>query len=1191
MKTAIVDRNIRARALRVAALAAAAGFAISVAPMLAPTLAHGQVAVPNVQSGGVAITGEDFAGVRYTQGSIGGNIAFKARRAFVWDSGEVKRIQLHDDVVVTLGEYSFIAKQAGVWMQRVSAQGAQPEVYQVFVAFDQVGNPGDAVGFGVSADRLPVRAVIELRESLSLNADLVINQAPDGPGRKGSERELAFAVASREMMASSLRKMLGIEPLVAAVAPAPFVRRMMIDPATLPPETAVATAPAGSGLKPPPAAATKSTTQASRTTPPSGASTTSPSTPPTTSTTRSTTTSTPRPSTTGAVASTPSTSSPSPADSGIATTTTGNQGTPTGAAAGTGAAVPAGTVVAGTQPPTAAAPITPTPSPTPSPTQAPAGASSSVTGGAGPAQTLAATAPLAPIFAREGIILVSGKDITMVSGTEENAVIVAGGVVMQYTDRQTGRTLQMTAQRAAIFTDPGSLADTAQFKVEQVRGIFLEGEVTATDGKYTLRGPQIYYDIRANKAVMLDAVFWTYDERRQLPLYMRASSIRQTATDQFEANKAVFTNTAFFDPELSLGASNITIKRQTVAVPQTEIDRVAGAKPAETMTTFVTADNVVLKAGPVPIFYWPSYSGDAQIMPIKDLRVENRNGSGLAFKVGLNAYALLGMKTPSDTRIDLLTDIYTERGIGLGTRMSWDKLDSKGSLFAYMLPNDNGTDVLKPGTEKEQDGAFRGLIVGDQRWRIDDKWTLFAEGSYISDETLIDALYEEVGEARREFTNRLRADRIEENTQLSLEAKGTFNDFLANEWLLQSQGYSVNKTPEGMYVRQADDLLSGSNPGLLTYWSEYRAGVLSMSFDEIKPEDRGFNTPYLSQRAFGLNQGQSYADSLSSQGYIDDSIFRADTRQEISAQFKARDITIQPFVTGRATAYDNKFSQFSPDEDDQARLHGSVGVRASTTFQRVYDGVDSRLFDIHRLRHIIEPSISAWYAGTTIESQDLPIYDDSVESLANRGIVRFGATQIFQTQRGGPGQWHNVDLLTITTDFVISDSSSDAKTPIGRFFDYRPEYANPGNYFVGDLVYRLTDATAITGSTVYDFDRNQQAMSSTGVNVRHSQAFSTFGDLRYINDLDSTYVNVGATYEFTSKYSATASAAYDVDIGGFQSSDFEIRRNFSSMLFGIGIGYNDITGQTSLGFVFKPYGASGEARLDGTGRASRDFGS
>jgi len=760
-------------------------------------------------------------------------------------------------------------------------------------------------------------------------------------------------------------------------------------------------------------------------------------------------------------------------------------------------------------------------------------------------------------------------------------------VVIQYNDAKSGGVLQLTAQRAVVFTNPGKLADTAQFTMENVRGIFLEGEVIASDGKYTLRGPQIYYDVKANRAVMLDAVFWTYDERRKLPLYVRAKSIRQTASDQFEAKSATFTNTAFFDPELSIGASTVTISRKTVPVEQSPLDR--GATPQTVTATQVNARNVTLQVAGLPVFYWPWYSGDPANTPIRDFRFENFSGSGGAVKAVINAYSLLGLKTPDDLVFDFLTDYYFERGIGVGTRLAWKYPDSKGSLFAYTVPFDTGTDILKSGANLTHDNEFRGIIAGEQRWRVDDKWTVFAEGAAISDETFIDAFYENLGETRREFTNRLRADRTDRNTQATLEAKASFSDFISNEWLLQSRGYSVNKLPEAMYVRQADDLLSQTHPGLLSYWSEYRVGAISIAFDEIRPENRGYSTPGFASRAFGLAPNQSYADALRTRGYFEDTVYRADTRQELSLNMNAGPVKLTPFVVGRVTAYDNDFKQFSPDEDDSARLYGAAGIRASTTFQRVYDGVDSQLLDIHRLRHIVEPNITVWGAGTTIDGQDLPVYDDSVESLADGMIMRFGATQTFQTQRGAPGRWHNVDLLTLSTDFVVSSGSSQAKTPIGRFFDYRPEYSNPGNYFVGDGVYRLTDTLAFTGSTVYDFDRAQQAMSSTGFIVQHGLEFSTSVDLRYINALDSTYVNFGAQYQFTNKYSVSATAAYDLDAGGFQTNLFEVRRTFASMVFGLSVGYNDITGESSFGFVFRPFGAAGEARVS-SGEQGADFG-
>jgi hypothetical protein len=111
-------------------------------------------------------------------------------------------------------------------------------------------------------------------------------------------------------------------------------------------------------------------------------------------------------------------------------------------------------------------------------------------------------------------------------------------------------------------------------------------------------------------------------------------------------------------------------------------------------------------------------------------------------------------------------------------------------------------------------------------------------------------------------------------------------------------------------------------------------------------------------------------------------------------------------------------------------------------------------------------------------------------------------------------------------------------------------------------------------------------MSTAGMIIRHAPEFTTYGDLRYINILDSTYVNLGAAYEFTLKYSASVAAAYDLDEGGFQTAGFEVRRRFASMLLGVNLGYNDITGETSFGFVLRPYGAGGEARSSSGGTGS-----
>jgi hypothetical protein len=1083
---------------------------------------------PAAASVPTAFNGRDFAGRRFPIAPVAGQISFSATKAWAWRDGACRRLLLAGDVRVTLATHRFTARHAAVWMEEVS-----PGVEQIFVAFDRVGNPQDASAFGIAADRLPVRAVIKPQGAISLACDAAVEGEP---GRDLPEPVAAFLPESQTMLATSLARLDDPRAGRVALAPAPFVRTLRsAEPRPLPATTATAPAPAEP---------TRARTAASR-----------------------------------PIEEESSRSKllrdlaareggPSPATPGSQPPAARVASEPPAAAA-----TPAGAREQASAPrPSTAGAVAPTPA-EPSPTAA-----------TPPTLAEARRAAQEEIFAKDGIIALGAKDVQVVTKEDETAIMATGGVTANYADARTGRVLQLTAQRLVVFMDPVRLEDAGRLSVSSIRGMYLEGDVTATDGKFTLRGPQIYYDIRRNSAVMLDAVFWTFDERRQLPLYVRAASIQQTAAEQFKATEATLTNTAMLDPELSIGASSVTITRQTASAEQGPLDAATAAPSVNTTT--VQAEGVTLRAGGVPIFYWPRYSGDPALMPVKDLRVENREGSGVAVKATLNAYSLLGMKKPGDGRFDLFTDYYFERGPALGARLGWNNPDSKGGVMGYMVPFDAGSDLLKPGTKLSRNDDFRGILVGDQRWRLDERWSLFAEGSYISDPTLVDAFFEDQGETRREFTNRLRADRTDGNTQFSLEAKGTFNDFISNEWLLQSQGYSVSKLPEATYVRQADDVLAAWRPGLMSYWSEYRVGAMQVAFDEIEPGKRGFTTAPLSQRAFGLDPTQSAGDRLRALGMSEETITRADTRHEVTFNGEAGPVRIQPFVQGRVTAYDTSFTAFSPQEEDETRLQGAVGVRASTSFERIHDGVDSRLLDIHRLRHIIEPNVTVWTSGTTVNASDLPVYDQTVESLADGTIVRVGATQTLQTQRGAAGRWHTTDLLVVNTDLVSSSGNADARGPIGRIYDYRPEYANPGDYFVGDLVYRLTDATSLTAGTVFDFEDNQQAMSTAGMVIRHSPEFTTYGDLRYINILDSTYLNLGAAYEFTVKYSASVAAAYDLDAGGFQTAGFEVRRRFASMLLGVNLGYNDITGETSFGFVLRPYGAGGEARVSSSGSSS-----
>lgn len=790
-------------------------------------------------------------------------------------------------------------------------------------------------------------------------------------------------------------------------------------------------------------------------------------------------------------------------------------------------------------------------------------------------ETLPPAEASAPIFAKNGLLTISPGNWTLVSGPEENAAEVSGGVVVQYQDlARPEKSLQLTAERGVIFLKPGPLEQIGRLRREDVLGVYLEGDVlvVAEGGKYTLRGPRVFYDLAKGRSVILDAVFWTYDQQRKLPLYLRAAVIRQEAEKQFSAERATLANSAFMDPQFSVGATTMTITGVPRAVQ-------AGTARAEDGAAYlVEASDMTLRTNNLPFFYFPYFRGYPEDVPLRDIRVENSSGSGSALKTTWSIQGLLGIERTERFGADLLADYYFDRGPGIGTKLSWKDPDSKGQFFAYGLPSDYGRDSLRPGTKLDRDNDTRSIFLGEHRMRLNENWTVMLEGSYISDEAFVDAFFRRLAEEGREFTNRVYARRLKENTALTAEVKATFNDFISNDFLLQSPGYATQKLPELMYTRQADDPFPGLESGLVSYFSEYRVSRMKLSFDEPRARERGYSNDFLARRAFGINSSQSIADRLRAGGYSESDVNRFDTRHEFDLPLSAGPLNVTPVAVGRLTLYDDDFSKFSPNESENARVWGGVGSRFSTTIQRVDDLVDSRLLDLHRVRHIVEPNATVWHAGTNIDRVNLPVYDENVEGIAEGSLLRLGLDQTFQTQRGGPGRWHSVDVLKFDSSVSFSSGDSDRDSPVGRFVQFRPELSNPGNYLNNELIYQLSDTFAVTGSSVYDLDRGQQSRSTAGIIIDHWPGFYTDAEIRNLHPERTTLLTAGAGYRLSSKYDLYASATFDLNNGGFQSTSGEVRRRFPGLVLGVGLSYDNINGDTSFSFVLQPEGVRGQGR-------------
>ena len=785
-------------------------------------------------------------------------------------------------------------------------------------------------------------------------------------------------------------------------------------------------------------------------------------------------------------------------------------------------------------------------------------------------QSLGPADTVTPVPPGAGVVSFFSPTREFISGVAggESAVILSDGVALQYAEISTGRTLQLTAESAVVFlARPGlrELADASRgLSADDVVGVYLEGHVVMTDGRYSIRAPRVYADIRRRRAIFLDAVFWAYDTLRGSPIYVRAESIRAESENQFQARNVRVSNSAFFEPALALGASSVTITR-TPAAPD---------GPAQARDNFfVDAEGGTLLLAGSPVAPLPRYRGDiSESFPLQSVTVGARDGKTLV-RTRWDAINLLGLDPIAGFTADLLADGYFGRGPAFGLDTNWDTPALRGSLFGYWF-YDNGRDRLSSGARIDHDNEHRSMLLADNLLRLDDNWDLFTEVSYVSDPAFVDSLFRSLAKERREFASSVYLRRRDEASVLSLEARGRFNDFTPNEYLLQSQGYQVERLPEGRYSRVADPLFGGA-----VYWTQdTSASRVALRFNKPPVREFGFDTPELSQEAFGVNPNQSLADRLAAEGLTGDAALRFDTRHELEAPLRFGAFTLTPFAVGRFTAYDQSFDTFAGRDEDAHRFYGLGGARLGTSLEHVDPSFQSSLFDLNRIRHVVEPSATFFYAGTTRDSATLPVFDRNVESLATGPAVRAGVTNTWQTYRGARGEEYIVDWATLRTDYVHGFRTSEFNSPIGRWIEARPELSNIGRYAETQGTLQLTDALALSTRNVVDARSGRLTYIAGGASIDHGEGLTTFADVRHIEPRDTLKTDFGVRYALSRQYAASAVVTVDFQRSQLESVFVQLERRFEQFALTFTFTRDDISRETGFGVTFRPTGLGEQSR-------------
>lgn len=760
------------------------------------------------------------------------------------------------------------------------------------------------------------------------------------------------------------------------------------------------------------------------------------------------------------------------------------------------------------------------------------------------------------VLPTKGLVSLNADRIVFDEGDDESTAMLIGNVRLLYSNLESNRDLSLRAERVVVFLD-GKDADvsvtSSQVQAGSVRGVYLEDNVIVTDTGFTVRAPRVYYDVRQNKATLLEAVVYSYDATRQLPLYMRAETVRQTSARSFEAEDVQLTTSEFAEPHFAIGAARLTLD-------QKDVDGV-------TESTF-TATDTTLRVKDTPLFLWPYMEGSPTDIPIKAVKVGYDSDTGAEIETVWDVFALSGKQAPEGVRLLGRADWIGEHGPAVGAELEYGLDNMFGRAEGYLLLDDNGTDEIGGRRDIDQDGGTRGYYQWQHRHYLENGSELSVESAYVSDETFLEEFFRDEAYEAKQYENSIYWKKQDGDQALTFLTRYDLTDFTPQLTTLQTPGYTVDKAPEVAYYR------TGTSFGgdRFTWFSENRAGFVRARAGEDTPFDRGFSGP-ASMTLFGIPNTTAFDDALWATGMPDEWVFRADSRQEISAPMDFDDVRVVPYAVGRVTAYDEDFSAYA-GEDEKLRLWGSLGVRASTTRYKTYDHQNQAL-DVNGIRHIIEPHVDVFFSGETINSEDLPVYDAEVEGIQDGAGLRLGLTNTLQTKRGGAGRERSVDWVILKTDLVLRSDDSDVDANIARFFDYRPEYSVGGDHLYTELLWMVTDTLGLAGELTHSLETDQVVQWRFGGTLQHTPRFSSFVRYDEIDVLDSRLLSYGFTYILTTKYEMGLRQRIDFARDQSQSLDLWLERRLPKWRVRLTASVDEIDDNQTIGIVLVPEGFGG----------------
>ena len=776
-------------------------------------------------------------------------------------------------------------------------------------------------------------------------------------------------------------------------------------------------------------------------------------------------------------------------------------------------------------------------------------------------------------------------DISPLAASDGKMALALGGRDGVVVTRQEpdGRYLEMQANRAIVFTRLNRLSDLKNMQnvrriEEAITGAYLEGDVRLNltpspdtpGGEQRLEANRVYYDFTTDRAVLTDAVLHTVDAQRNIPMIVRADTIRQLSEREYRASDVELTTSSFAVPSYSVRADKAYVR---------QVD--TGDARYGTRTTF-RADDVTLRTFNVPFFYLPAIGGTMteRGTALREFGIGQSTDFGTSVETRWGLFETFGRVPPEELDLSYKLDFFSDRGPAGGidaeyaggfisntTKQAWN---FQGELESYFV-KDHGIDVL--GRQRgriDPEDDFRGRVRWEHQSFFPDNWQLQLRSGWVSDATFMEEWFEDEFDEELPLESSLYLKRQEKTEAITFLTTLQPNDLITSADLAQEQ-FEVERFPEFGYHRIGDSLWDDR----LTFYSDNTVGRYRFNPSEASLAEQGYRFSR-GARPGRPSLGLVGVDGLTGPPAVDDDwTFRGDLRQEINYPLALGQFRVLPYVFGRYTGYTD-----SPDGHNVDRAFVGAGVRVNTQFWKVDNNARSELFDINRTRHIIEPELHAFTSATNVDSNELWIYDEHVDNIHDVSAVQVALRQRWQTKRGAPGRRRSVDFLKVNVEanFFTNQPDEAELEPVGfrgLLYPSLPEASIPRNSINGDVQWRVSDTTIIVGDVAYNMDEEQLATASVGLIARRDTRVAYFAGIRYIEDLDSSIGTLAFSYELTRKYSIGFRQSYDFGDSDNVYSSVSFQRKFDRFLMMLSAYNNSTDDSKGISFGLFPEGFAG----------------